>query len=348
MLMTIPLAERLRPKKLSDVFGQDHLVGPLGLLTKLIEAKRPTSILLHGPAGTGKTTIARLYAKAFDNGFYPFSAAEGTAADIKNFLKNALFQPLIFVDEIHRFNKNQQDLFLPYIEDGSIILIGATTENPAYALNDALLSRMRTLTLHSLTPLALSEIITRSELDIESQAREKLIEFANGDARFLLGSIEHLLLHKEKITLAHLSSTLLKRFPTYDKHGDQHYDYASKLQKAIRASKLGDALEAFKHMLEAGEDPRFIMRRLTVIASEDIGLADPDALPRTLAAWEAFEKLGSPEGHYALTGAVIYLALAPKSRSLPVSLEKGVYKPALIGFEREMKKRLDYWEQKIP
>ncbi|MCH9613849.1 MAG: Replication-associated recombination protein A [Chlamydiia bacterium] len=342
----VPLAERLRPKNFDQIKGQDHLVGPTGLLTKLIEANHPTSILLHGPAGSGKTTIARLFAKAFERGFHPFSAAEGTAADIKKFLKEAVFQPILFVDEIHRFNKSQQDLFLPYIEDGTIILIGATTENPAYALNDALLSRLRVCTLNPLTPTALSQIIAASTLEIEDNAREKLIKLSNGDARYLLGSIEQLqMLHKETITTTLLEETLHKRLPTYDKHGDAHYDYASRLQKAIRASNLKASLEAFQHMLNAGEDPRFIARRLLVIASEDIGLADPDALPRTLAAWEAYEKLGSPEGHYALTQIVVYLALAPKSRSIADTLKTGKYTPGSMGFEKEMKRRLDYWSK---
>ncbi|MBP9841320.1 MAG: replication-associated recombination protein A [Simkaniaceae bacterium] len=383
MKLGIPLAERLRPQQLSDVVGQDHLIGEKGILSLSIQKKCPLSLLLWGPPGCGKTTLARLYAKAFDHPFIPFSATDGSAAEIKSFLKEATFQPLLFVDEIHRLNKGQQDLFLPYVENGKIILIGATTENPSFSINNALLSRLRVLSLLPLNELSLEKILLRSSLSFEQEAKQALIALCQGDARYLINTLENFShLKEEVITLSLVEQFTQKKFPLYDKQGDYHFNLISALHKSVRTSDPDAALYYFYRMMEGGEDPQYIGRRLIRMALEDIGLADPQALSFCISAWEGYHRLGSPEGDLSLAGAVVYLALAPKSNALykaathaqkeakesslfsppkqfeydhdhpygishqnPFPQELGhpsYYTPVERGFERELKKRLEF------
>ncbi|CCB88857.1 replication-associated recombination protein A [Simkania negevensis] len=325
--MSTPLAEQLRPEKLSDVVGQDHLVGQNGLLTKIISQKRPLSILLWGPPGCGKTTIARLYAKAFNRTFVSFTGVMNGVAEIKKFIQESESrpllnnQPILFIDEIHRFNKAQQDIFLPHIEKGTIILIGATTENPSFTINNALLSRLRVLTLESLTPEALEQIITRfeegqSKIHLTDEAKKGLILMSHGDGRHLLNALENLqTLQEGEIDFDTLCSLMQKRPAAYDRHDDQHYNLISALHKSVRGSDPDASLYWLARMLEGGEDPNFLARRLVRMAVEDIGLADPEALTITLSAWQVYERLGSPEGELALAEATLYLALAPKSNA---------------------------------
>jgi putative ATPase len=325
--MSTPLAEQLRPEKLSDVVGQDHLVGQNGLLTKIISQKRPLSILLWGPPGCGKTTIARLYAKAFNRTFVSFTGVMNGVAEIKKFIQESESrpllnnQPILFIDEIHRFNKAQQDIFLPHIEKGTIILIGATTENPSFTINNALLSRLRVLTLESLTPEALEQIITRfeegqSKIHLTDEAKKGLILMSHGDGRHLLNALENLqTLQEGEIDFDTLCSLMQKRPAAYDRHDDQHYNLISALHKSVRGSDPDASLYWLARMLEGGEDPNFLARRLVRMAIEDIGLADPEALTITLSAWQIYERLGSPEGELALAEATLYLALAPKSNA---------------------------------
>jgi putative ATPase len=333
--MNIPLAEQLRPKQLSEVVGQEHLTSKNGWITRVVEAKTPLSILLWGPPGCGKTTLARLYAKAFDARFIPLSAVSCGTADLKKIIKETqdyplLYrQPIIFVDEIHRFNKAQQDTFLPFLEDGTLILIGATTENPSFELNSALLSRLRVLTLNALDSSALSTLLTRFEeqnpqLSFTETGRGQLIDLAAGDGRHLINMLENLKLLQtgEPIDAEVVQQRAQKRAALYDKGGEQHYNLISALHKAVRGSDPDASLYWFARMLEGGENPEFIARRLVRMASEDVGLADPQALQIALAAAEAFRQLGSPEGELALAEAVIYLALAPKSNALYVAYGK--------------------------
>ena len=324
--MDIPLAEELRPKTFADVASQDHLVGEDGLLTKLIEKGRPFSILLWGPPGCGKTTIARLYAKAFDRPFKAFSGAASGIAEIKKYIQETKNQPLLrqspilFIDEVHRFNKAQQDLFLPYIEDGTIVLIAATTENPAFTVNNALLSRLRTVTLQPLTREGLEQIIERflktAPITLTPDAVLSLTALARGDGRHLLNLLENIqTLRQGEIDANLLEGLIQERPPAYDRDGENHYNLISALHKAIRGSDPDAALYWFSRMLEGGEDPNFLARRLTRMAIEDVGLADPEAKHQTLAAWQIYERLGSPEGDLALAESVLYLALAPKSNA---------------------------------
>ncbi len=326
--MHIPLYEKFRPQKLTDVAGQDHLVGENGYLTYLVKNNKPTSLLLFGPPGCGKTTIARLYAQALQLPFTAISGVFQSGTELKKILKEGqqtpLFhrQMLVFVDEIHRFNRAQQDIFLPFLEDGSIILIGATTENPSFVLNNALLSRLRVLHLHSLSDEALEQIISRFEaqtslLPITAEARKWLIASSQGDGRYLLNCIETIHhLPQGPGNIEHLSQFLQRRSPLYDRDREGHYNLISALHKSIRGSDPDAALYWFCRMLNGGEDPLFIGRRLIRCASEDVGLADPQALGVVLAAFQSFQTLGSPEGDLALAQAVVYLALAPKSNAI--------------------------------
>lgn len=394
----IPLSEKLRPKTLSEISGQHDLVK---YVTQVVQNGRPLSLLLFGPPGCGKTTIARLYAKSFGLPFVQLSAVFNSTVELKKILKEGqetpLFnrQTLLFVDEIHRFNRAQQDIFLPFLEDGSLILVGATTENPSFALNNALLSRMRVLKLGPLEDASLEEILRRYEanvrpLQINEDERKQLINHAQGDARHLLNMIENL---QEGLPIQ-------KKSALYDRHQEGHYNLISALHKSIRGSDPDAALYWFARMLEGGEDPLFLGRRLIRMASEDIGLADPEALGMALNGWNVYNMLGSPEGELALAQVVLYLALCPKSNAAytaygearkkaadtgqldppkhilnaPTKLMKEMgygqeykydpdtpygfsgqdyfpeemgretfYRPVERGFEREMKKRLEYF-----
>lgn len=410
----IPLAEELRPRTLPDIVGQDHLLGENGLITRTIRSGTPLSIVLWGPPGCGKTSIARLYAQAFDMRFISMSAIFSGVADLKKIIKEAQDQPLfhrgtvLFVDEIHRFNKAQQDAFLPYVENGTIILIGATAENPSFYLNAALLSRLRVLPLYPLDAFSLEQLLHRYEkrfgiMPLTPEARHLLILWAQGDGRYLYNLIENMKTASSEILDERaLRQILQKKSALFDKAGDQHYNLISALHKSVRGSDPDAALYWFTRLLEGGEEPLFLARRLIRMSVEDIGLADPQALPLAVAAKDAYEMLGSPEGELALAEIVIYLALAPKSNALyagfkearqlasktthlsppaiilnaPTSLMKQLgygkgyqydhesddafsgqeyfpesikrqsfYHPVERGFERELKKRLDYFQQ---
>ncbi|MEM7718431.1 MAG: replication-associated recombination protein A [Pseudomonadota bacterium] len=324
-----PLADRLRPQSLRDVIGQVGILGPDGPLGSMLAAKSLGSIILWGPPGVGKTTIARLLAAETDRSFVQISAIFSGVSELRQVFDTAKLRrgngrgTLLFVDEIHRFNKAQQDGFLPYMEDGTILLVGATTENPSFELNAAVLSRAQVIVLDRLTPVALEQLLQRAEgvlghaLPVDGPARDVLIEMADGDGRALLNLVEQIMSWEvaDKLDVDALSTRIARRAAQYDKSGDAHYNLISALHKSVRGSDPDAALYWFARMLEGGEDPRFLARRLTRMSVEDIGLADPQAQSVCINAWETYERLGSPEGELALAQAVTYLALAPKSNA---------------------------------
>lgn len=411
-----PLAERLRPRKITDVVGQDHLLAAEAPLGRMLAAHRLASLILWGTPGCGKTTIARLLAEAANLYFEPVSAVASGVAELRKIFEAAEGRrasgqgTLLFIDEIHRFNRAQQDVLLPYVEDGTVTLVGATTENPSFELNGALLSRCQVLVLKRLDDAALELLLQRAEsmqgkaLGLTVDARAALKAMADGDGRYLLVMAEEVLsLAADKILdPQQLADFVQRRRPLYDKAQESHYNLISALHKSLRGSDCNAALYWYARMLSGGEDPRYIARRLTRFASEDIGLADPQALPIALAAWEAYERMGSPEGELALAELVIYLATAPKSNAAyvaikaamraaqdygslmppkhilnaPTKLMKDIgygegyaydhdtaegfsgqnyfpdgmarqefYQPIERGFERDVKKRLDYWAE---
>ena len=324
-----PLADRLRPSSLDEVVGQEHLTGPDGAIGRMVAAGKLASMILWGPPGTGKTSIARLLADAVGLRFVAISAVFSGVADLKKLFAEAKTaaragqQTLLFVDEIHRFNRAQQDGFLPFVEDGTVTLVGATTENPSFELNAALLSRCQVLILRRLDHDALEELVSRAEaieerpLPVTQEAREALIASADGDGRFLLNQVETLFAIEIEVPLgpAELSELLHRRVPVYDKDREGHYNLISALHKSIRGSDPQAALYYLARMLVAGEEPLYVLRRLTRAAVEDIGLADPNALVQCLAAKDTYDFLGSPEGELAIVQACLYLATAPKSNA---------------------------------
>ena len=326
--VTRPLADRLRPQALNEVIGQDHLVGADGSLSTMIESNTLGSLIFWGPPGVGKTTIARLLADEVDLHFVQISAIFTGVPELRKVFEAARMRKtngrgtLLFVDEIHRFNKAQQDGFLPHMEDGTIVLVGATTENPSFELNAALLSRGQVLTLRRLDDDALGELCARAEselglsLPLDDGAKSALIEMADGDGRALLNLVEQVVGWGDApVDREQLSKRLSRRAAVYDKSGDGHYNLISALHKSVRGSDPDAALYWLARMLTAGEDPRYLMRRITRMAVEDIGLADPDAQQMCLSSWQTYERLGSPEGELAVAQAVLYLALAPKSNA---------------------------------
>lgn len=412
-----PLADILRPQSIGDVVGQDHLVSLDAPLRRMVDCGRIASLIFWGPPGCGKTTLARLLAQHTNLHFEQISAIFSGVADLKKVFEGAKFRKsqgratLLFVDEIHRFNKAQQDAFLPVVEDGTITLIGATTENPSFELNAALLSRCQVFVLKRLDDMALGLLSARAEahfgavLPLSSEARESLKALADGDGRYFLTLIEQIYLQVSagtQLDTAALFALVQKRAPLYDKGDDAHYNLISALHKSVRGSDVNAALYWFSRMLAGGEDPRYIGRRMIRMAVEDIGLADPQALLQCVAAADVYERLGSPEGELALSQALIYLATAPKSNAnyvaykaardtaqktgslmppkhilnAPTKLMKAegygsgyqydhdtadafsgqnyfpddiprinFYAPPDRGFEREINKRLEYWEK---
>ncbi|MBR2426608.1 MAG: replication-associated recombination protein A [Lentisphaeria bacterium] len=412
-----PLADRLRPTCLDEIVGQDHLLAPGAPLRRMLDSRRLSSFILWGPPGCGKTTAARIMADHSDMHFVALSAVFSGIAELRKAFDDAAKRrltgqaTLLFVDEIHRFNRAQQDGFLPYVENGTVTLVGATTENPSFELNSALLSRCKVFVLHPLDREALGKIIVRAEqeakreLPLTDEARDTLCALADGDGRYLINLIESVLQFADpdsKMDSAALTRIVQQRSPVYDKDREGHYNLISALHKSLRGSDPDAALYWAARMISAGEDPLYLLRRLTRFSMEDVGLADPNALQFAISAWDAYERLGSPEGDIALAELIVYLGTAPKSNSsetawmyamqaaketgslnppahilnAPTKLMKQLgygkgyqydhdtkdgfsgqnyfpdemprrklYHPVERGFEREIIKRLDYWEK---
>ncbi|MBT8055720.1 MAG: replication-associated recombination protein A [Xanthomonadales bacterium] len=331
-----PLPDRLRPKTLDDIVGQDHLLGADAPLRRTIDSDRLTSMILWGPPGCGKTTLARILSMQTELHFEQLSAIFSGVKDLRRVFDEARLRKhngqgtMLFVDEIHRFNKSQQDAFLPVVEDGTIVLIGATTENPSFELNAALLSRAQVFVMKRLDDEALELLLSRAETDaarplpLDGDARAALKAMADGDGRYVLSMAEQVLAQGRTLDTEGLMQAVQRRAPLYDKGDEAHYNLVSALHKSVRGSDVDAALYWLARMLAGGEQPEFIARRMTRMAVEDIGLADPQALPQCVSAWEAYERLGSPEGELALAQAVIYLATAPKSNAAYTAYKKAV------------------------